>query len=83
MDMRFIGYTIGRTKNTFKFIGHPDHKIQETITQNTTSQSIIALYMLFTFIEMERKSNSGESREGVLIQKGPGSHGRPPWSLKL
>ena len=71
MEMRFIGHVIGRTKNTFKFIGHPDHKIKGTITQNTTSQSIIALYMIFTYIEIQRKAKSGESREGALIQKGP------------
>ena len=53
MDMNFILCTVGRTKNTLKFIDNPAHKIQGTVTQNTTRHRIIALYMISTYIERQ------------------------------
>ena len=66
----------------FQVYWEPSSKIKGTVTQNTTRKRITAPYVIFTYIERQIKSKSGESRDGVLIQKVPGTPVRPRCSPK-
>ena len=55
----------------FQVYWEPSSKIKGTVTQNTTRKRITAPYVMFTYIERQIKSKIRESRDGVLIQKGP------------
>ena len=82
MDMHFTWMRNGDNQNTFKFIGHPARKIWVTITQKTTRRRITRTYAIFTYIKKQGKSNIGDSREGLLIHKGPIPHMRLNCFLK-